>query len=513
MKSFKKWLALFLAGALLAASFAACAIDVEMDDDDDDEEQSEKDKKPSVTDDDGDDDEDDDNDSDDDDDSTVLFPDYSGLTEKERTINIAYVEGGNFTLTEHSLVPDEEVINPNDQVDLAVQYRNQMVESELGVKLNAIKVSEDNAALAAAVEQSIMAGYGDYDILAGYQYYSVGLANKHGGLLLNLADLDRYDADYIDFDASYWAKDYNDTMSYKDAYYWITGDLALRYLGGMYCTFVNSDTYTDKLEAAYGNIYDIAKEGRWTLDLMMQMSELCHTDYGMYGFGYELVDMIDAMALGAGVTFSTKDSVTGEISLTIGNYATKDFAQKLYMLLNADTSYEFAAFDSENVMASFAYGNVAFTINKLYMSQFYLEEFNDFYVIPVPKYDESQPNYITPIHDGVTVFAIPEDCGKLPQTAAALELMAAYSAQYVRPAYYDAALKNRYVRDAEASEMIDLIHATVQADFAMVWSSELQNIAQVFRTKQNSWDRIIRNESTWADKLAELTMALDNARY
>ncbi len=452
---------------------------------------------------------------------------FKDLPEEERTINIAYVEGGNMTLTEHSLVVDDDNIDKTDNVDIAVQTRNQHVQSQLGVKLNAIKVSEDFGALAEEVKDEISIGSGAYDLLAAYQYYSIGMAVSDGtSLVLNLNNLsavgpDAVNADYIDMYASYWGGAYNDALSYKQAYYWLTGDIALRYLGGMYCTFVNSKTYAERLEADYGNIYAIAKSGNWTLDMMMEMSAKCYQDVNTddtpnegdkFGFGFEMQDPIDGIVFASGVQFSYRDPNTGDISLTFNNQHAVDTSTKMRALLKDAASFEFAATDSETVMTNFAAGNVAFTINKIFMSQVYLTEFNDFYLIPAPKYDTNQANYITGIHDGVTLFGIPIDCYKLPQTAATLELMAAYSEQYVKPAYYDAALKNRYVRDPQAAEMIDLIHSNVNTDFVAAWSNSLDNIVHAYRGYTPIDSAYFgRRYDNWIKLLSDLTTGLETA--
>ena len=43
----------------------------------------------------------------------------------------------------------------------------------------------------------------------------------------------------LDFSREYWGTNYINNMSYKGITYWATGDIALRYTGGMYVTYVN----------------------------------------------------------------------------------------------------------------------------------------------------------------------------------------------------------------------------------------------------------------------------------
>ncbi len=448
---------------------------------------------------------------------------FGNLTEEERTINIAYVEGSNGDLTERSLVIDD--VDSSDQVDVAVQKRNQTVEDRLGVILYSEKVSDSISGLAGQVETGILAGDGTWDLLAGYQYYSIGMATK--GLLLNLADLDSIGeaaifADYIDLSASYWGTAYNDAISYNGSYYWITGDIALRYMGGMYCTFVNSNIYESALQATYGSIYDIAKEGKWTMDKMMEMAAICYSDDGddivneadTLGFGYELTDILDGIAFACGIEFSSKDPTTGEIRITINSDRTNSIADKIYDLThNNGYAYKFTDGDSANVMTAFAEGTVAFTVNKIFQSEVYLNELDNFYIIPAPKFDETQENYVTGIHDGVTIFGIPIDSTKIPQTAATLELLAVYSNELVYPAYYQTALKYRYTRDPDAAEMIELIHSNVSTDFVAAWSASVNDICHIFRTDSKVQANTLKRSTTaWQKSLDDLLDSLDEAK-
>ena len=432
------------------------------------------------------------------------------------TVNVAYVEGGNGDFTRRSLQADEM---DESTVDIKTLERDQRLQSQLGLTLWIDQVADGITGMEGAVGTALAAGESDYDILAGYQYFGIGMATK--GYLLNYADLGAEDADYIDMDAPYWGKAFNDNMSYKGAYYWITGDIALRYIGGMYCTFVNSAIYTSKLESTHGSIYTIAKDGKWTIDLMTTMASACYEDNGTtpgekdaedtFGFGFEPTDMVDGIAIGCGVQFTYKDPSTGDVSIVFTsshNYAISD---KIYDLaVGKEYSYQYPDGDSANVMQAFAQGTVAFTVNKLFQSEVYLEEMEDFYIIPAPKFDDTQETYVTGVHDGVTIFGITNCTEKIRQSAAALEFLCAYSHKLVAPEYYEGALKGRYTRDPQAAEMIDLIHSNVTTDFAIAWGASINNISQIYRATQKITNKTVqRSASQWKDSLKKLTESLD----
>ena len=435
---------------------------------------------------------------------------FHDLTDEEKILTVVYTEGSNGSYTRRSLKADE--LDEAD-VDVATKARDARLKEQFGLELDIISSGEDIGTMVDYVKTSLAAGNGDYDILAGYQYFCLQLAAD--GYMLNMADLASVGADYIDLEASYWGKAFNDNMSYKGGYYWITGDMALRYIGGMYCTYVNAATYNEKLNADYGSIYTIAKDGKWTVDVLTTMASKCYEDIGdtpgkadaadSFGFGWEESDTVDGLAMGLGAQFTYKDPATGDITITFNNARTFDISKKIKALANTSNfSFEFEMTDSATVMPAFASGTVAFTVNKLFQAETYLAEMeDDYYIIPVPKFNEEQTSYITSVHDGCTVFGIPYDSTKVAQAAVALEFLCAYSSENVTPLYFEGALKGRYTRDPEAASMIDLIHNSVTTDFAVAWGNSIKSIGQTFRPCE------VLNSGTIGRRIGEYTTALN----
>ncbi len=442
---------------------------------------------------------------------------FAELSDEERTVTFAYVEGPNGDYTKRSILVEDLT---GDAVDAAIFQRNQTVEQRLGVKIEAIEVGTSAKALTSAVTASLSAGDPDYDVIAGYQYYDLGLAST--GFLLNINSLDQLGADYIDYNADYWSTDYINAISYNDCVYWLTGDLSLRYLSGMYCTFVNSRIYEQSLQSKYGNLYELVKGGKWTLDMLNVMAADCYKDINgndttdeedQLGLVIEVKhDMSDAMAIGSGCTFSKKNA-DGSVTLTLGEERTFDFLSKYVDIINSEYFYGPPSSDSVNQMLLFAGGSVAFTVNKLFQSESYLRDMtDDFYIIPVPKYDETQSNYVSAIHDGCTIFGLTYCSDSTAASAATLEALAAESARTVTPEYYDLALKYKYTRDDGAAEMIELIHDTPFSDFVYAWSDSLNEVGHFFRMYQtkSASSAYKKMASAVNVKLEELINSLEN---
>ena len=441
-----------------------------------------------------------------------------GLDFEGDDIVIVYVEGGNGTFTARSLGAEEDT---GDAVDTKVYQRNETVETMLNVVIEPFEGAANFGELAGAISSSLAASSGEYDIIAGYQYFDIGLAAE--GYLINLNNLanETWNADYMRLDADYWATNYNDALSYNGATYWVTGDLALRFLGGMYCTFVNGTIYDSVLADDYGSIYDVVRNQKWTLDTFYEMVNDCYVDENgdgetdaddQLGFALELtMDPIDGMAFGSAINFSSKTEEG--VQVVLRNQRTIDFGEKMAKIIDSEAFFAPEGADSHNQMDLFASGNVCFTVASVFHAEVGLREMDHFYIVPVPKLNEAQATYSSGIHDGCTIFAIPYDAPNVAASAATLEALAAESQRIVTPEYYDSALKYKYTRDTEAAEMIDLIRDCAYTDFAAAWSNSVNSIVHFFRNNKDKLDAINtpmkKLESTWQTSLDELLEKLN----
>jgi hypothetical protein len=85
---------------------------------------------------------------------------------------------------------------------------------------------------------------------------------------------------------------------------------------------------------------------------------------------------------------------------------------------------------------------------------------SDFGILPIPKYDEAQSNYIQTVNPFVgVVTTVPQSAKDISASGAVLEYMAYISKSVLQPAYYDVVLHGKIARDEESSEMLNIIFA------------------------------------------------------
>ncbi len=409
-------------------------------------------------------------------------------------VTFLYVEGGNGTYTADSIWADESLEGLDDVADATIQ-RNTKIEEELGITIDPYPA--DGVGISGLQEFSkayFDAGDPTIDVYCGYQYYDISFATS--GNLVNLNTITNSKGEkIIDITKDYWATNYINSVTYNNNMYWVTGDLALRYVGGIYCTFVNSSLYDTYVKAAYENktIYQIVNDGKWTLDTMLDMASHSYIDDGdkivndtdTFGIVYETCDVIDGMAFGCKVDFGKKTTVNGkdEITVSILTSTTADtFMQKLDEMYKASYAWNAGNSDSQNMMPIFAEGRALFAVNKVYMAGVWLNEMDEgaFAIVPTPKLTETA-SYATGVHDSCTIFGISKFSDCRVAAAATLELMAYYSSQLVAPVFYDKVMKGRFTRDDDAALMIDLIRQGFDSDFVAAWSNSLDNVVHTFR--------------------------------
>ena len=426
------------------------------------------------------------------------------------TIRFILEDGSNDNLTERSLVAEEDA---DDVISAAVYNRNLSICERLNVNLEAETVVVPNAG--EKVRSAVIAGEDAYDVVGLYQYYSGHLAPD--GIMLDLNTLP-----HNNFEREYWGGKYMNSMAYKGILFWATGDIALRYTGGVYCTFVNADMALDVLPEV--DFYDTVLEGNWTLDTFNELSELAYSDLNgdgkadaedRFGSSMSMEDPIDGMAIASMVRWSEL-AEDGTPYITLDNERTYEFYDKMYKLVCENPGFWKAnSDDNKTVMTMFANGNVMMTVNKLFQSGIYLREMDQkFYILPAPKLNAEQAHYNTILHDSCTLFGLPKTNSQPEATSAVLEALAAESYKVVSPAYYEVALKAKYTRDAESAQMIDLIRENITADFAFQYSNYLNNIAHIFRTQLNSKQQqlasyVAKQVSGWDKKLGTLLEKLE----
>ena len=126
----------------------------------------------------------------------------------------------------------------------------------------------------------------------------------------------------------------------------------------------------------------------------------------------------------------------------------------------------------ESGQALFNVGGLPHTIEQLRSME------DEFGILPLPKADEAQAEYHTTAYGGVLSAlpkTVPEE--RFEAIGLILEAMTRDTYTEIVPLYKEILLKTKYSRDAESSEMLDIIFSTIQFDPGIVlWCSSISDV-------------------------------------
>ena len=443
------------------------------------------------------------------------LPESLDYAEDEVTIISRYREG--WTSGEIAV---EKITN--EPVNDAVYARNLAVEEELNVKIKSIEENNnDPTVVMSNISTNIKSGAGDYDIVACAAYVTVNEA-----LSGTFADLRK--TQYLDFDKPYWSQGYNEVIQYGGTQYTVTGSMVLSLYRFAFITTFNKRLFTEH-QVAFP--YDAVRNGEWTLDYQTSLvTTFHHDDDGTPDDKNDIYGLVTSPYISTDPYWSSCDvpivgrTEDGGYEIIFETEKLFNVAEKVLTLYygteNATYSYEHYGLDDEqnDIRRMFSVGHAAMsTLRIMELESGDMRQMEDeFGVLPMPKYDTNQQGYKTLLHDQFTVIAIPTTVTgeRLDQMSAVLECMAAEGHNLVRPAYYESALRYKYMKDPESWEMMDIIINNIYIDAGIIYTNALSSFHDQFRQivtkKTNTVASDYKSKSKQAVKTLErMTKKLD----
>ncbi|MGM9625047.1 MAG: hypothetical protein ACI3XM_04980 [Eubacteriales bacterium] len=354
-----------------------------------------------------------------------------------------------------------------DVINDAVYQRNRYLEENLNIRIEEQRVWHpyENTRV------SIMAGADDFDILTdGLQQLST-LATE--GFLYDIRTMDR-----LHLEELWWDQDMNNDLSIGGKQFFCTGDISIMDNYGTWCVMFNKD-----IAASYDlpDIYALVRDGKWTIDVMYDMAKTATKDLDgngkldqndQWGFLTETYNEYGLWA-SAGERITSKDqddypvlSAYSDRSVNVLQRVT-EFTQDSAATIIAEK----AQGDYTYTNQKFGDGGALFIMAGMWLITKYRGYDINFGIVPTPKYDEAQTRYYnTYSYINCTAYSVPLTCADPTRTGVIMEAMAEISKYTLSPAYYDVALKGKFIRDDESAEMLDLILAHRAYDLGMIFN-------------------------------------------
>ena len=364
-----------------------------------------------------------------------------------------------------------------DVVNDAVYYRNLNTEEKLNVKLEFIQTDQLWDTIGADIQKTVMAGDDIYDVVINDMYPLANLSIE--GLFHNIKN-----NQYIQFDKIYWYDDYmNDLTIGNTKMFLLAGDFFIDVIRNAHALYFNKTMLTELGEDP-DDLYQLVLDGKWTMDELLRYSQLAYKDLNGDAqidkedqFGYITVGTWGSaipFMISADISFIERDK-DGIPSIAMNNERSVTLLEKLNQFFWDSASN--STFAQDEIITRFAAGQSLFVgFQRLGSIDAFRAMEDDMGLLPYPKLDAEQSEYVTSTHDITEVGAIPITCTKTESVCAVLEQLCRETNEVVLPAYYETALKVKYVRDNVSAQMIDIIHDNISIAFPLAYNNKVNGI-------------------------------------
>lgn len=396
-----------------------------------------------------------------------------------------------------------------DAYSQAVYERNRFIEEKYGVVLEFITSSGgDHGTMYTLIAEATLDDSGPIDIAAVYHSYNSSL----WGTFVDLKQLDE-----LKFDQPYWIQGWNKMSEYNGVMYTCTSFIDKSNVGGAQVILVN-DRLAEDNQISVSGLYDAVEEQRWTLDLLYE--NMCkfgssiddswgfEDTYGLVYNGWGGRGLLES----AGISLSKYDGE--DVTFTLVTDRNLDVFNKVYDILNKDHhAYRWSQNNglggaleaSDGDLPLFCANRAVFYCTALSYMQDVAGSIDKFSVLPCPKLDENQEDYITTIV-GPSVFSIVKSCKDTSRAATILEAMSILSYEDCRYAYYEVLLKNRYASldaDDRIFQTMDMIIDKIKVDFLLVHSAGFASVTY------KPYDWIAEKNFNYVSQMTSLQEALE----
>ena len=390
-------------------------------------------------------------------------------------------------------------------VNDAIYQRNTNVEERLGVEL---KFTEQNgsvdymAEFAQAVQNAYQSGGREYDIIPTYSRTAAILSTR--GLYYNMNDIED---NYINLEQPWWPDCITDTITIGNAIYFVTGDCSTNVLHMMYTMWFNKDLISE-----YNLEYpvDLVRQDKWNLEKLFSMTTEAYQDLNNNGqedendfFGFVGVNYgLDAFYTGSGLRLV---ELAGDDFMIISpDYSSEKAINLVDILGQRCTGKDW--YIGSTMGTIFQQNRALFCQNRTYYAENYLLEVDFSYgLVPTPKYDETQEEYISVLANPITLYGVMADVdtSRLSEMTAVIECWGSEGYRLTTPALFETNMKLKYSETSDESEMFDIVHSTINLDLGRVFSQDLQFMSEIP-------SKAAESGAAWASRLAQYKKPLEN---
>lgn len=370
-----------------------------------------------------------------------------------------------------------------DMLNDEIYKRNLQLEEDLNFTFEFIETASREEGNNLTIAEFESGGSSGIDIVTNYAYYSTVASLRD--CYANLHDIET-----LKLENPWWKQTYIDAATIKDQLYFIVGDLNLQVVDRSIAIYYNA---TLAEEYQMPNLYDIVLDNQWTIDKLIEYTKDTWVDTNQSG-EIDISDRIGIIGINGSEAFDGMlpafnidiigKTADGGLEL-IWDVEKVSKAIDLQIQLYKQNNGACLISSSADLRNKFTSGDALFWVTVVYpdaVTNQALRGMNDSYgLIPLPKFDAEQENYHTAVQDAYSIMSVMSTSRQLPAVGTVLEEWNYRSYMDILPVYCEVIMKTRYLANVESGMIFDIIRNSAKFNTAMIYSSELENIANTNR--------------------------------
>ena len=368
---------------------------------------------------------------------------------------------------EYEFMCDE---SSGDIVENAIYKRNLNVEELLNVDFSFVSAPNWTQAgeFYSLILSDVLAGDSTYDIVNGLNVFTTPMIFE--GVFARLDTIDT-----IDFSHPWWVP--GQALDGSGEVYMAFSDASLSLYKDLYVIFFNQSIIEEnKMESPY----ELVENNNWTMDSFLKLAAEGSRDVNGDEAITEDTDQLAFLAKHAAMrSFMTASELSligtdanGEPQfLSLNDRMVNVFEKYKNFLTNKSLAFISMEADMIQLSQPFVDGRVLFLNNCLIAVEGMRNMTDDYGIVPMPKYDESQESYHTQIATSTSAFYMPVTVEDPDMIGTVMEALGFYSYTEVVPTYYDTALSVKYARDEQVQQMLALVRQSASTSIDFLYSA------------------------------------------
>ena len=390
----------------------------------------------------------------------------------------------------------------------AVHSRNTSVAERYNIALE-ISADRNSGETKALVQNLVKAGEDSFDLISEHMIDTANLAVTHHYRDWN-------DFTHVDPTQAWWNQSSYEDLSIAGQSFLLAGSITPYFLTHYYCVYMNKE-----LGDNYGltdTIYDTVLAGDFTIDYYYsQVQDKWQdldgdgkmSDADFYGLAAQTTSYASPFIYSFG-ELTVKQDEEGLPVLDMNEEKFASMVEKIYRLFYESNGT--ITTDGWDLHRDTFMDNRALFFNGVFEHAISIinDMEADFAILPFPKWDENQQDYLTMSDGSSPLVSVPITAVDTEFIGIITEALAAESWRTVTPAVFDTALKYRGARDETSIKVIEMIEPGGVIDFGFVFGdynsmgfvmsnlmgAKNSNFASHYASNKASWENRI-------DKLIE----------